>query len=571
MARLSSDERGAWPASSLEMEREVARPSFAVAALAIFATAYLALAFGRAGAFAMTSTYYSEPLIAPVFAAALLAIAFAAQIRWRTGLLLVLMASFVAQLSWASWYGLEPLVGQDELWSQSRAFADNLLAGDFDALLAGLHRSGAPSAVAAYGLGVVVFGDELGALRAISAGMWTLQTLLVWRIASEIAELRRAAFAAALVFGLSPTLIAFGALPSVEGFSGLLLLGGVWMVLSHRRRGLTLSVFLSGALLAVAFLAEPVAATMMFGVMVALLLGLVAARGWRARGRIFAAILAGVLGFAAAATPQALLNWRFDGAISIAPGPAIGEQLLFGLPDGAARLSEAGFDRVGVDGGPSLREADQAARRIAIDAILADPAGFFAYAVGPKLTELWRSEQAMLAWTAGSPALSPGDFEATAPGMYARPAVDGVYLAMLLAALLGFARLVLRGGAVRDPTRWILLLFGFLSLAAAHLVVEASARDNLTFAPLLALLAPFSVTRIAERARSRGPKRAVDGADAAVHAPAERAVDEDVDHDPRPMHERPVEERLALVLRRMSKPPERRDPGRGGDGPAAAA
>lgn len=567
MARPTDDRREA-----AERSATGAGPSALLLLLALLATAYFGVALWNAGFGGAATTLRSSPELAPIFAGALALIAVAAQTRWRTGLVLVLIASFAAQLNWASWVDPQPLADVDQVWPQARSFADAVRFGTVD--LESLYRSGAPSAVVVYGGAILLFGDDLSVLRVLAAGMWTLQTLLVWRIASEIAELRRAAFAAALTFGLSPTVIVFGALPSIEALSGLLILTAFYLVLTQRRRGLAVSVALCGALGALAFLAQPVAAAALLGVPFALLFNLLRGPGAQVRLRVFGALLAGVAGFAVGAAPQAALNYTVAGEFSIAPGPAIGEQLLLGTNSGAGAaedLSRAGFDRVGAEDGPTLREADLAARALAVERISTDPAAFLRFAFDVKMADLWTSAQPMLDWSERSPALEPGAFAETALGRIAAPAIDGVFLAAILAACLGCARLVLRLGSVRDPVRWMLLLFGVVSLGAAHVFVETSPRDHLAFAPFLALLAPFSIVRISDR-RVAAPSVA--------GAQDDPAVLEPLDEDPRPLAERSQAERLAYVIRNMSKPPKRGPDGRRADdgssdgrdgGPAAAA
>lgn len=479
-------------------------PSPTIMILSALTAAYLSVAVYHAALYALDN---GETPLWAVFAAALAILGVASQIRWNGGLVLVLGASFVAQLVWAGWVDPQPLGDLGAFWIEARSVAANLRAGEMEQTLLELHQSSQPSATFIYGLSVFAFGEELSTLRALTAAVWVVQTWLVWRIASEVSELKSRAFACALVFGLSPTLIVFGGLPSVEALYGLFALAAFYVMLSHRRRGLWQSAWLGGTLVALAYLAQPAGIGYLVGLIGVLVAGFAAAGGPIQRGRMATALIACLFGFGIGVAPQAALNYAVEDRVSIAPGAAIGVGLLRGSdPDG---VSQAALDSARPEivaaaessgarfrSAAELRQYDLIAREIAFERIAADPLGFVTYASGEKMRQLWSSEQSVLEWSFKTPNAEQNPLLSTGLGRLAPSIIGGAYLALLVAAAAGALRLVLRRGAVRDPTRWVLFYMAFLSIATAFAFVEVKERRHLAFTPLLAMLAPLPFARL---------------------------------------------------------------------------
>ena len=556
--------------------KPVAR-SRVIFALCLMLAAYLALAFGQAAARSVEISDLYVLLVAPVaFGLFILA----SMVRWDPAIYILLAASFAAQTLWAQWIDPRPFGEFEQLWRETALFGQSLAAAspDFDTL----YRSASPSTVAIYGVVAAASGESFEAVRIFSALLWTVQTLMVWRIAREVSELRDYAFAAALIFGVSPTLLVFGGLPSVEAVFGVFATTAIYLILSHRKRGLVPSAAQSGALAGAAFLARPTALAFALGLIVILLFALVRSRAWKPRAKMLVALFAATIGFCVGVAPQATLNLSEGDEISIAPGPAIG----YGLIVGTNRVDEDGYSpedmrAAGFIGDPPtpLREADLRARAIAWERIATDPLGFLGFAFTEKMTRLWSSEREMLQWSAEGPTGAAERYRDSGLANWAPRLVDGVYITVLVAAMIGAIRLVMRGGAVRDPTRWVLLTVSFLTLASAHLVFEVREPHHLTFAPFLALLAPLSFARlpVTEAAAARALERARAQAEieeasrrqaALAEARAERAATAEAQtvaaeigggpEMPTPKSDivdRPPEERLAYVLSRMSKPP----------------
>lgn len=538
--------------------------------------------------------------------AALMVLGVSAQINWRFGLVLVLALSFLAQLSWVMQIGASLIDEPASFWLDARRLAASLDQGGGAEALGHLHESPYPSALIVYGLAAFLFNDNLATVQALTAAVWTAQTLLVWKVASEVSETKSRAFACALVFGLSPTLIVFGGLPSVEALFGLFVLAAFYVMLSHRNRGLGLSAFYSGALVALAFLARPSGVGYLVGLIAVLAVGFAYAGNWVQRGRMAAAVGACLLGFGVGVAPQIALNYAMEGRLSIAPGAAIGSELLLGTergrsPGEALSAHQAEIDALADtldarDAAAAYRRAeDLVARDVALGRIAEAPLGFAGFALSEKMNRIWASEKQMLRLTIESPEaeLSPvisGPIGAAAPSI-----VGGWYLALLVAAAAGALRLAVRGGAVRDPTRWVLVFMAFVSLVGAAALGDAQERRHLAFTPLLALLAPLPFARLPNivgrperagvlataiaggaraiaRARKRSeeddeqtaPSPAVAAAGVAAPAPVEaEAASASSTAPPEGVSDWSAEQKLAHVLRKMSKPP--RPPEEDGD------
>lgn len=537
------------------------KPSTLILAFAALTTVYLGIAVFFAVEDAVA---FGDARLWASAAAALAVLAAASQVTWSSGVVVVLAVSFVAQLSWAGWIDPRPVGDLEVFWNEALGLARGLADGQIDWAL--LHASSHPSATAIYGTAAFVFGEDLSTMRVLTAAVWTVQTWLVWRIASEVSELKTRAFACALLFGVSPTLVIFGGLPSVEALFGLFALGAVYTMLSHRRRGLALSAAISGALVALAFLARPTGVGYFLGLLMVLLAGFASAGGWRQRGRMATAFAACLLGFAVGAAPQAALNLAVEGRASIAPGPAIGYQLLIGTdragdgvgalasrPDAQAVAPEIAEAPPEVAKALAMRAADLAARDIALDRMADDPFGVLAFAVTDKMSSLWLSQtdrqRLSLSFSAAG---RTGDEAGIAFRAVVTSVVGGVNLAFLAAAAAGALRIVLRRGAVVDPTRWVLFYVALLSLAAAHGVGEVRERHHLAFTPLLALLAPLPFARLSAvhgaAVASGGVGGGVGSAPDPTTAPAQSAT-------PTVAADATPQERLAHVLKSMSKPP----------------
>ena len=566
-ARKQADSQAGRPGDGAKVASPT-RPSGRAQVVLLIAAAYLCAAF-LAGA----ADFWRDADMAAfgLVAATIAVVAVATQIRWAGGAFAIALLSFAAQLHWAAWIDPQPLGELGRLWQDARRFAAGLAEGGVDADL--LYQSPSPSALALYGAAIFAFGEDLTTLRFLAAGLWALQTWLVAQIALEVRELRERAFAAALIFGLSPSLLVFGALPSVEALFGAMALGAVYVVMSHRRRGLVASAAIAGVLLGAAYLALPAGAAILCAVIGVFALGLTRAAAWRERTRMAAATGAALLGFVIGAAPQAAINWTAASEISIAPGPAIGYQLLIGTDRrsggayahsvSAPALTEAGF--IGPDAKP-LRDADATARAEAFGRVADDPLGYLAFAATDKLERLWGAETALLAWSFNAPSNTAKAIASGPWGARLGAIVEAAHIALLGLALIGVARLSARGGAVHDPMRWTLIVAPLLALAAAYLFLEANERAHLAFAPFLALIAPIAFARLgrvawtraraeamardaASRSSRRSLKAAIGAASDAARPPAAPKL------APEEVAAKPVEERLAMVLRGMSKPP----------------
>lgn len=578
--------------------RGAVRPSPMIQILAVLTAAYL----GLASYYAASNAFATVNLTLYVTAGAVLVIVgLGSQVRWRFGGVLVLSLSMIAQLAWAGWALPEPQGENAELLVQARTLANWFVSnGEFAA--AELHKSSSPSATALYAAAIALFGEN-AVLRVLAAALWTAQAWFVWRICEQVAELRSMSFVAALLFGLAPALVVFGGHLSMQAVFGFFALLSVWLLLSHRRRGLGLSAFLSGVSGAWAFLAHPSGLAFVAGLIAVLLVGLLWEKRWPGRWRMALALLASIGGFALGVAPQAALNYEIEGRFSIAPGPAIGVELAHGTDmtgDGVlgerAKL-ELPFDGVAeielddlpsgqvlgqpvpirVQQAPARREADLLARAFAMDQISSDPKAFLIFAVTTKMQSLWTSADAVLQPTTSAQARGPnGDpFTDSVIASQAASVIDGVFLAVLVLSTLGAARLVLRGGAVRDPTRWVLIFVAVLCLAIAYVFLRAQPLAHLAFVPFLALLAPIAFAKLPRVMSVRAEARANAAAAAEREAERDKAFDLASIHKPKPVDpdvaSRSPEERLAMVLKGMSKPPRPADETRGGGQASAGA
>ncbi|MCI4663166.1 MAG: hypothetical protein MRY74_00455 [Neomegalonema sp.] len=542
------------------------RPSRVIQALAALTTLYLAIAAFYAVSHAAGAVYAGGQLKVSLLisiAAAVAFVALASRVYWRFGTVLALSLSFIAQLAWASWVEPEALPGtyNHQLLLNALSIGKALQAGYLDTFK--LHASSSPSATMVYAIASALFGGEGAFLRMLSAGLWTAQAWLVWRICEEVSELRSRGFIATMLFGLAPGLIVFGGQPSVEAVYGFFALLGVFLVLSHRKRGLGVSAFLSGICGALAYLAHPSGLAYVAGLLIVLLVGLLWERRWRGRWRMGMAFCACLLGFGVGAAPQGLLNVYHEGPFSIAPGIALGEQLFYGsnkATEGDIRSSDTAR-RIGLEGEKfgSLRFTDLRAREAAFKAILSDVPGHVYFALTTKMKLIWSSEEGVLGPSRNAPKHSPTEFDASPAGQLAPGVINGVYLAILLMATLGAARMALRSGAVRDPTRWVLIFFAVLCLATAHVFMRAHPVAHLAFMPLLVLLAPISVARLPRVLSVRREAKEREAEALARRAEADKAFDLAEIHRPKPVDPevaaRSPEERLANVLKGMSKPP----------------
>ena len=573
-----------------------------IAILSAVVAIYLGIAVYYAAFEALSS---GETLLWSSAAAALAILGLASQINWRFGLILVLIVSFLAQLIWVSPIGLAMAGESAQFWQDAREFAGSLTDADLSAALDKLHASMYPAALAVYGLAQFLF-DNVYFVQMLTAAVWTVQTWLVWKIACEVSETKSGAFACALIFGLSPTLIAFGGLPSVEAMFGLFVLSGLYVMLSHRKRGLAVSAAYSGALVALAFLTRPAGIGYLIGLIAVLAVGFAYAGNNVQRGRMAAALGAFLLGFGLGVSPQLALNYAMESRVGIATGGAIGEEILTGTDWGrsvdeqlaphAARIDALAASLQAPEPAAALRRAeDLVSREIGMQRIAEDPLGFVGRALTEKMSLIWASEHQMLRMTLESPE-AEGTIIAGPIGKAMPSVVGGWYLAMLVAAAAGALRLFLRGGAVRDPTRWVLVFIAFVSLAGATALGKPEQMRHLAFTPLLALLAPLPFARLPQVAgssmrsriraaeQSAAPAEEVRGVAApAPGAPAEAASSNGVSAPapvaaatPKGPPETPVEtwsaeQKLAHVLRSMSKPPRPPEEDENGDATAERA
>lgn len=562
----------------------IAAPSATIRLLALLCAVYVAGALFYAGGGIVDPM---QGFTLAIAAGTVFAIMAAAQIRWAFGPFFVILVSVFAQAMWARLVPSAPLGEFAGLWREALSFAAGLRGGEVD--WSALRDHEAPAALALYGGAISLFGEDYDTLRQFVIALWTLQFALLWGVAAEISELRERSFAIVLVFGLSPTIVLFGAIPGVEAVFGVLALLSLYLVLSHRRLGLALSTMLSGVFAALAFLAQPTALGYGAALLALLLFGLLTARNWRLRGRMTLALAAFCVGLGLGYAPRVLINHEASGDWSLAPGPALPAQLLHGVAAAAAPGEVAADRHVGfvdpagaaVDGA-QLRQAEDRAWDVALQRLSDDPLGIGRFAVTEKMRSLWSSDTEALRWGLG--ASPPSDEPAVAfVQEYGERVLQGVFVGVLFAAFLGLIRLVVRRGAVRDPARWLLVLGAVVGLALTFLLLDARERLHLAFSPLLALLTPIAFARLpfvseASLARRRvrparvrrarpaqspapPPRPAPAAGDARPVAPAEAELPRATEPPGEPAPEAAeiavmtMEDRLATVLRRMTKPP----------------
>lgn len=554
----------------------VAAPSFVVLALAALSAAYLGLAaFFSAESLVEKADPTALAVAGGIVAAALIL----ARVGLRGGLWIVLLGTFALQLNWSGWVNPQPIGDLAALWDQARIAAEGVRTGAVDWSL--LMESRAPSALGFYAVVIAVVGDDLSVLRVICAALWTLQTWFVWRIARLVNEARGVAALAAALFGLAPAVAVFGALPSVEAVFGVFALGAVYVLISYRRRGLVRSAALSGVLVGLAILARPVG----FGHLIALTLLMILSLGylatWRQRGRMAQAIVGFWMGAALALAPAVALTAAETGRAALPTGMAVGYELYVGTDPrsgGAYReaVTPGSLATIGYGGPRALPpiEAESAAFQAAVARLTSDPASFAAVAIVEKTRLLWREHAGLLTWSVTAPSDRRAALENSGLGRAAPAILDGGLLALLALGALGAVRIVLRAGAVQDPTRWILLFATLLSVAAVIGVLEAQDRNTLVLLPFVALLAPMATARLPaltlQPRSAHGRASAEEGGDRAVTAPedlGERAAAAFERADIRPPElaapkvaaDTPVEQRLARALAGMSKPTRRDD------------
>ncbi|MCI4660867.1 MAG: glycosyltransferase family 39 protein [Neomegalonema sp.] len=466
-----------------------------VAALAIAFSLYMLVAVFYALREVLLQGHW---LALGAMAAAVALIWLLTRLQFKGAIALLLAASFSAQVIWGGWLDPQPFGEFGTLWHQARQLA---VSFDIDVL----YSSASPSAVGLYAVFIALFGEDLYALRMVSAVLWTLQAFMVWQVARQVPELRRHAIASAAVLGLSPGVIVFSSLPSAEGVFGLFAMGAVYLLLTHHRRGLFVSAALAGMFSAIAFLCKPVAIAYAIGLLIVLGVAILRARDLHARLILGGAVATCLAGFALGVAPQVLLNYEKEQQFSIAPAPAIGYQLLLGTNrDTGGSYSLKDLERAGFVGPEksSLMEADRAARQIAWQRVSRDPLGFAWFAMTQKMRRLWGSERELLDWSLSS-SVRRDVPQLVQARIWAPVLVDGFYLAILALALAGAVRLALNGGRVQDPARWLLILGVLGMLASAHLMLEVRERYHLAFTPMLALLVPLALVSSLPRTPSR--------------------------------------------------------------------
>lgn len=487
------------------------------------------------------------PLIGAAFLSMLTLLALASRFGAASGLFCVMVLSFAAQMGWAIWIDAQPFSVFGELWETARR-----LAAEPDPDL--LFSSPSPMAVAVYASAVRLFGPELEAVRIVAAALWTIQTALVWLIARQVREAKSGATAAAAMVGLTPAVVVFGALPSVEAVFAPLALASVYIIISHRNRGLLLSAVLSGILIALAFLTRPTAIAFAIPIALVLFSAAWSARRLRAKAGLFLGLIAFLLSIAATLWP--VLNAQSEREVSTVA--KLAPSLSFELMYGANRASGGGFDpadleRIGFSGAADeFAEAERAARALALRRAAEDPIGLAAFAATEKMRKLWSTERALLSWTADAPSPRRSELARYDVKRLGGALIDGAYLAILALATAGAIVLAV-SGAVRDPSRWSVLLGAFALLALSHAMLQAEPRQHLSFLPLLAVFGGVALT---PRPRAARADQAVDieGDDAGLGA------------DPVGPVEPNRQQKIASVLAQMSKPPRPEDEG----GPRAA-
>ncbi len=526
--------------------------------LAGFAAAYLGVATFYAASAAIGDAGLSAPRLGPatpelrdlpLLGAALMsmvtALALAARLRGVWALAALLLISFGAQIGWAAWIDAQPFGALGVQWEAARRLAA-------EPSLEILFSSPAPMAVAVYATAVKLFGPDLDAARIVAAALWTMQTALVWLIARQLSEVKSAALAAAAAVALTPAAVVYGAMPSIEAVFGPLALGGLYLVLSHRSRGLILSVLLAGALLAMAFLTKPTAAAFAAAIFGVLGIALIKSRTFKGSARLVAAMAALAVGASAALAPVLIAQRDRDVSVVAKLAPTLGFELMFGVNQasgGAFAVSD--LEAVGYAGPTEARasfgEAEVAARSLAWSRVAEAPLGVTLFAATEKMRKLWSSQRDLLDWTLAAP--SAQSAVVADPEVRARlgAVVDGAYLATLILATLGAIALAARG-AVIDPSRWLILLGAFVGLALMHGALEADSRRHLAATPLAALLGGYALCPQPRRRRVAAENRA----DAAAPSAPSR------------------EELLAGVFAQMSKPPRREADGGGSEGRAVA-
>lgn len=486
------------------------------------------------------------PLICASMLSMATALALASRIQSVWAILFVLAASFAAQLGWSLWIDAQPFGALGALWETARRLA---AAPNPELLFA----SQSPMAVAIYAMAARTFGADIDVVRGLAAALWTLQTGFVWLIARQIREIKSGALAAAVAVGLTPGAIVYGALPSAEAVFGPLALASIYLILSHRSRGLWLSAALSGLLLALALLTKPSAVAFAAAILAVLVAALLASRRVSTAAYVLGAILAIGLGAAAALGPVISAQSERDASLAAKLTPTLGFELMFGANRASGGVyAVSDLERIGYEnasGGAGFAAAERAARALAWDRIAEDPIGFATFAATEKTRRLWSSQEPLLLWTVNAPSRRSAELQRYDVPPRAAAVIDGAHLALLTLAALGAAVLAVRG-TVRDPSRWLLILGTFAGLVFIHSLLLAEPRHALAFAPLLGLLGTYALTPQPRAAH------------AAATDQADRAHSQMVALSP--------EQRLATVLKQMSKPPRPED-GPADDGPRSSA
>ena len=528
-------------------------PQTALTICALVLAVYFANAVWRAVDFAAR---FADQVAFVICLIAIAGIAIASQYHMRRGITLIIGASFLAQLFWAAWADPQPIDDLARMWDAARRLSVGLASANIESGL--LAESHAPSALVFYALVMTGLGDDVSSMRVVSALCWCAQIYLVWRIALLIPILRERATLAAGLFGLAPSLVVYGALPSIEAVFGTFALIGVYYFLKSRESAAIQDAFFAGLFFALAYLARPIGGAYCISAAAVLVAVAHAANAERRKYmRMQAAVL--LLGFAVGVAPLASFHALRSGAFSIAPGAALGYQFLIGANiAGGGGFSETanGEDlrQVGIFGDNTVSPiaANRLAIQRAFERLAQNPFGFAGMAATEKIRRLWSNERELLTWglNTASHAAANAVSSRIKSTLAARHFVDGFYLAFILLTFLAFARLALtRGRFVTEPHSLIYILGLALGLVFAMVFLEARPRQHLPLTPLMALCGSFALAQInliriplpKFLLKRRHSKNAHD-AQATRETKAES------------IHTQPPAAKLAHVLSRMSKP-----------------
>lgn len=346
-----------------------------------------------------------------------------------------------------------------------------------------IHASKSPTLVLVYGTWMTIFGVSVQSAQIVGSIAHGLVTLCVGALPSILGFGNRVGRLAALMYALSPVLIAYSPLVSSEAMLLLMVVPGVTLYLkATSERSTPLWLFgVSGGLLGLGYLATAVGGFFAIGAAITS-----AARAADSRQRRDFLTL-GVLVAAMALAPlaQTGLNLAYEGRLS----PTTSKNAAMGLLTGSnreckGRTCPQDLELVGFTG-PNQVDFDEASERameVVISRWTSDPLGLLYFAATTKVSEMWENESHILGWAVrGSPHLETWDESGTLRLM--RRTVDAYFIATLLA--IPVAVVVVWRRRLKLPSHAAAVCIGLLGTAGIHMVMVVQQRYHLIFLPFI--------------------------------------------------------------------------------------